>query len=407
MVDEADSVNVDARFLEVSNVLASYSMRDFSAKANMSPAYDGLDTIISGINMLGEELQERTICREFMTDVFRAVKEMLFTINGEGKITDHNLACEHRLGTAHGSLIGKRISECFITEGADQRALDRVKGVLLEADDHEVKATYEGRYTSPDSQLRYVECDVTPFLDSSNALKGFLALARDITEKKNANKVFMRAMVQAVEKERSRFADDLHDSIGQELSSLKMLLSHILSKAVECKAVEYSDMSMILDLIDSTVRSLRDTCYNLMPSSLLTKGLRTAMIELKNRLNGDFELEFAMDPNIDHLPKDLQVDLFRITQEFISNSARHAEAENIRMFLSEEGGAFHLRLEDDGKGFDPVMVERRGRGLYTMQSRVDNINGDLEFRSTPGQGTRLDIYFNTSSYEDYETPYSG
>jgi len=407
MVDEADSVNVDARFLEVSNVLASYSMRDFSAKANMSPAYDGLDTIISGINMLGEELQERTICREFMTDVFRAVKEMLFTINGEGKITDHNLACEHRLGTAHGSLIGKRISECFITEGADQRALDRVKGVLLEADDHEVKATYEGRYTSPDSQLRYVECDVTPFLDSSNALKGFLALARDITEKKNANKVFMRAMVQAVEKERSRFADDLHDSIGQELSSLKMLLSHILSKAVECKAVEYSDMSMILDLIDSTVRSLRDTCYNLMPSSLLTKGLRTAMIELKNRLNGDFELEFAMDPNIDHLPKDLQVDLFRIAQEFVSNSARHAEAENIRMFLSEEGGAFHLRLEDDGKGFDPVMVERRGRGLYTMQSRVDNINGDLEFRSTPGQGTRLDIYFNTSSYEDYETPYSG
>lgn len=401
MAERVSVISTDRRFLEVSQLLAAYSMGDFSAKAELSPAYDDLDTIISGINMLGEELEERTISRDFMADVFRAVRDMLFILDKQGIITDCNQSSLYRLGKEEAQLTSRPISE-FIGDGEKlNRAIAAVREAFELRPNEEVRSTFESSYKTPEGHRRFIECEVTPFMDNLSALNGFLLSARDITDKKNANQTFMRAMVQAVEKERSRVANDLHDSIGQELSGLKMMLEHLMSRGVQHDAIKPEERDMVIELIDTSIAGLRNTCYNLMPSTLESKGLRIALLELRNRMPKEIELNIIIDAALDKIPQALQVDIFRIVQEFISNSLKHAEADYLELFINEIESEAHLHLADNGKGFDQSELEDGGRGLYTMQSRVKTMNGEMELNSQIGEGTQLDIHFNLNTYEEH------
>ena len=110
MLDDV-SVRTDERLMEISSLLASYSTGDFDAKGQISEKFDALDTIISGINMLSEEIKDSTISRDFMVSVYKAVQDLLFTISADKEITDCNNAAERALGLNKNQLFSKKLTE--------------------------------------------------------------------------------------------------------------------------------------------------------------------------------------------------------------------------------------------------------------------------------------------------------
>ncbi len=298
------------RLAELSELLASYSNGDFSAQGRISENFDALDTIISGINMLGEEIHERTISRDFMTSVFKAVKDLLFTVDAYGLIT----------------------------------------------------------------------------------------------EKKMADKFLLRAMVSTLEEERKRVANDLHDSIGQELAGLRIILSHMLKMSSDAGATTVKDKDMCISIIDHTIQGLRDVCYNLLPSSLLGGGLYQTLLELKRRIPKDTRLHIEYDTVMEVFPLSLQVDLFRIIQEFISNTLKHARAKEVHLTFKDLGkNGVQMSLSDDGIGFNMTSIPPPGRGSHTIKSRAETFNGLVHMSSSPGAGTTLTVTFNLENYEEYDT----
>lgn len=400
MLDDV-SVRTDERLMEISSLLASYSTGDFDAKGQISENFDALDTIISGINMLGEEIKDSTISRDFMVSVYKAVQDLLFTISTDKEITDCNNAAERALGLNKNQLFSKKLTEFF---DFDKENLANYEYLFEQGLFSGTGKTIEGTFKNASGQLRYVVCEVSILMAQKSTPEGYLVLIRDVTNKKLADRILLRAMVSTLEEERKRVANDLHDSIGQELAGLRIILSHLLNVSQKANVIKKQEMDTCITLIDETIQGLRNVCYNLLPSSLLNEGLISAVNELKRRMPAEVIVEFAPHDVVKAFPLSLQVDLFRIIQEFITNSLKHARAETINIsFDLNDQGIVEMELRDDGVGFDPNERSIGGRGLYTIGSRAKTFNGTVSLTSSRGDGTRLFITFNLESYEEYST----
>ena len=390
----------DERLAELSELLASYSNGDFSAQGRISENFDALDTIISGINMLGEEIHERAISRDFMTSVFKAVKDLLFTVDAYGLITECNEAAEYGLGLGKEKIIGQDLKSFFQFSDEDLERLNRYRGGQSNPGDG---IGIEGTFNSFSKGKRYIHCDISSLFNRDSP-SGYVILIRDITEKKMADKILLRAMVSALEEERKRVANDLHDSIGQELAGLRIILSHMLKMPSDAGATSVKDKDMCISIIDHTIQGLRDVCYNLLPSSLLGGGLYQTLLELKRRIPKDTRLHIEYDKVMEVFPLSLQVDLFRIIQEFISNTLKHARAKEVHLTFKDLGkNGVQMSISDDGIGFNITSIPPPGRGSHTIKSRAETFNGLVHMSSSPGAGTTLTVTFNLENYEEYNT----
>jgi len=391
----------DKRHKEISSLLASYSNGDFDAKGEVSTRFDALDTIISGINTLGEEIKESTVSRDFMSSVYKAVQDFLFTLDLDGKVTDCNVSAEIGLGRTRTDLLGTEI-EALISFASENKSL--YTAIFNDRSINQELSGLEGTFKNATGHSRHVVCDISCLKNLTTMPNGYLLLIRDVTNKKLADHILLRAMVSTLEQERKRVANDLHDSIGQELAGLRIILSHLLKVSCDSHVIKKEEMDTCISLIDGTIQGLRDVCYNLLPSSLVNEGLMSALRELKRRLPSEIELDFNPHPIMSAFPLSLQVDLFRIIQEFISNSLKHARADTISIAFNEiEAGSVEMILNDDGVGFDPAESNHGGRGFYTIESRAKTFNGTVSITSKRGQGTNLRIAFNLETYEEYST----
>ena len=195
------------------------------------------------------------------------------------------------------------------------------------------------------------------------------------------------AEITTLENERARIANDLHDELGPLLSSVKLRVNNI----------EVSDEDDIRELdkvnkhIDDVIQRMRRISNNLLPTSLQRKGLVPAMeesIENSNGLKG-LTIHFKHE-NVPSLPKDKSVNLYRILQEIIHNTLKHAKAKDLKIELVGNGETLQVSSEDNGLGFDysSLIKESSGLGLRSLLSRVEIMGGEMFIESKKGKGTR-------------------
>lgn len=196
----------------------------------------------------------------------------------------------------------------------------------------------------------------------------------------------LKANIEGEENERKRLALELHDGLGQVLSSLKLNVSVLKSGDNE------KEVSNSLEIIDDAVSELRNISHNLMPGTLIKLGLVSALKEFIDRINRANEVEihfqtFGIEGRTDN---NIEIALFRMAQELVNNALKYAAASSITMQLIADEGELALSVEDNGKGFD-MQATRMGIGLSNVELRVRMLQGQVDIDSREGHGTSVHI----------------
>lgn len=195
----------------------------------------------------------------------------------------------------------------------------------------------------------------------------------------------------AQEEERTRIARELHDDTAQALTSVLVRL-RLLERSAEDKRLR-SGLAELRDLTVETLEGVRRLAIDLRPPMLDDLGLEAA---IQSHVQ-DFSRQRQINVNftssgLGRLPPNVELVLYRIVQEALSNVAKHASASRVETRLSRKGRTLRLLVEDDGCGFDVEAAKgsrQSGLGLFGMEERLALIGGTLRVESSPGKGTRL------------------
>jgi signal transduction histidine kinase len=191
-----------------------------------------------------------------------------------------------------------------------------------------------------------------------------------------------------LEKERSRMAADLHDELGVTLSFVKFLIGSVDTNHTKDQAV-LADASARLDEAVGKVRSI---AHNLMPTSLSYTGLPTALAELVQLVNQTTTVhaQLEMPPQL-LLSEEESISIFRMVQEVVQNTLKHAAATQLLICLTVTDKHLRLLCEDNGTGFMPSQrtgVPGEGIGMKSLRMRAELLGGTMQLHSEKGRGTQ-------------------
>lgn len=209
----------------------------------------------------------------------------------------------------------------------------------------------------------------------------------------NAQASQLKTVIATQEEERKRISRDLHDDIGTKLSALKLFLSSLKNNAQKKEYLKVDTLAENSEqLIGETIKDVRKMLLNLSPGILEEFGFVAAIESLVNKINqaGAVRFDLSTFGIRDHLRDDYELTLYRIVQELINNTIKHAEAKIVSLQIGYREGKIIVMIEDDGKGFD-VNAHKDGYGIKNLEARTKLLNGTIAIDSTPGKGTSVAI----------------
>lgn len=200
----------------------------------------------------------------------------------------------------------------------------------------------------------------------------------------------LESLIEGEEKERFRIAKELHDGVNGDLSAIKHKLNTLLE-------LNNKTIKEAVVMIDKSCEQVRAISHNLVPPALENFDLESAISDYCTNMNNVHEPEITFDYLGDtiHLPKIVEVNIFRITQELVNNCIKHAEASEVNVQLSYRNNTIQLAVDDNGKGFGTLTVKSTGIGLSNVKNRVAFLNGEIDFVSSE-KGTSINILIDTS-----------
>ena len=316
-------------------------------------------------------------------------------INPQFQIAGVNGRAAAMLGYSGASeLLGKNASELI-------HATDRER---FRADMSSLKtaiASAEYRLLRKDGKGIPVEMSVTASEGANGESIGWITVARDITERKRVEeelRYLPRRISEAQEAERSRVARELHDGVNQVIVSAagKLRRAQDMISAQNPAASELISYSQ--KLLAQAQEENRRIARNLRPTDLDELGLadacRNLCKELKTRTGLTVGCRFARFSK--PLPPEVDLGLFRVVREALHNVEKHARAKTVQLQMASNRGAVMLKIQDDGRGFDPALLEtgkadKRGIGLFSLRAHAAALGGTCEVFSKPGQGTTITV----------------
>ncbi|MEX0905781.1 MAG: PAS domain-containing protein [Balneolaceae bacterium] len=223
-----------------------------------------------------------------------------------------------------------------------------------------------------------------------------LIIANDITEQRKAEKRAISAIIEGEERERQRISKELHDGLGQYLSAANMNLETVYEDMPELVDPLKDSFKNGLEFLQRAISETRTISQNLLPKAIQDYGLELAIESLVNQLrNTNKEIQFYLYRNLDgvEIPAKIQINLYRIAQEALSNAIRHGNPNNIDVQLVYSENEILMSIEDNGSGFefDTVNGSGNGIGLRSIRTRVGAMSANLDIVSTPGRGTIISV----------------
>ncbi len=235
---------------------------------------------------------------------------------------------------------------------------------------------------------------------------GLYGFAEDITERKKSEEAFIlyqeklrmlaSELALAEERERKEIAQDLHDQIGTSLSAAKLDLSRIGKKLGTVHQKEIKEVEKSINTIITQVQTLT---LEVSPLLLYSGGLVPAIKELGAKFGKKYGFNFSIShpKELPRFPEDVRAVLYRSVRELLFNIVKHADAHHVTIMITLDGKSLGISITDDGSGFSPLEIKardkscKRGYGLFSIQERVNYMQGIMEIESDIGQGTRISI----------------
>jgi two-component system sensor histidine kinase UhpB len=198
-----------------------------------------------------------------------------------------------------------------------------------------------------------------------------------------------QSVLQAEEAERKKLGEELHDNINQLLGVVKLYIQHAL---VNPKMREEL-LKKSANYITQTIEEIRNLSRSLLPPALNEQSLLESLYQLIEDIRHAKDIEFKVEhEGFDEaqVPDNKQLVIYRIIQEQLNNALKHSEAKTVVIHLAHYDHRVQLTIHDDGVGFDPEQV-KPGMGLNNIRNRIEVFNGEMEIRSTPGNGCTLAV----------------
>jgi signal transduction histidine kinase len=208
----------------------------------------------------------------------------------------------------------------------------------------------------------------------------------------------LRRAITAQEEERARLSRELHDDIGQTLTAVQLSLDRLAKTPLATLGDSRERLDRARELTERTLGDLRHLIVALRPGVLDQLGLVAALGWVADHTLRPLGLEVSIEAETlrRRLPPEIEIILFRIAQEAMSNVARHSAAHHLHICLAQDNGEASMTLSDDGRGFDVATVTAvpdpmRGLGLAGMKERASLAGGQVNVTSARGQGTTVQV----------------
>ncbi len=213
-------------------------------------------------------------------------------------------------------------------------------------------------------------------------------------------RLYDRAKRAAVLEERSRLANELHDTISQTLWSVSLIAERLPVLWEVNRDEGKRSLASLHELAQGALAEMRSLLLELRPSALMDAKLGDLIHQLANIFATRTGLIFSVTlHNQDPLPPHVQVVLYRVVQECINNITRHASASRVEINFNSHAGQVELTIQDNGRGFDPSNIAPGHLGLSIMQDRVQSIGATLETTSAKMEGTLIRVVWTASLEE--------
>lgn len=261
----------------------------------------------------------------------------------------------------------------------------------------------------------WLDVTLIPVFDNAGSLYQYLIIGNDITNRKNTErenrmlneekmlregveqKIKSYAIINGQEKERKRIAAEIHDGIGQMLTSLRMKLEQIQDR----NTTPDPEVVMVNNMLSKLITETRRICSDLLPSVLEDFGLRSAIDDLvKSVKDADRKMEVLVDANIrvSPLSRELEMSVYRIMQEGLNNVVKHSQASLVEIYVDTSDDYLNMMIKDNGKGFyfnnHQLHLKEQARkmnGIRGMKERAELLNGAFNISTEPGKGTIIQL----------------
>jgi len=269
--------------------------------------------------------------------------------------------------------------------------------------------------TASDGTGFWLDVTLMPVFDNAGSLYQYLLIGTDITNRKNTereNQLLMEekirregveqkirsyAIINGQEKERKRITAEIHDGIGQMLTSLRMKLEQIQDRT----DTPDPEVAMVNMMLAKLITETRRICSDLLPSVLEDFGLLSAIEDLVTTCkDANRKMDFLLDANIHPGPlsRELEISVYRILQEGLNNVIKHSQASRVEIFIDTSGHYLNLMIKDNGKGFyfDSQQLHlknlaRKMNGIRGMKERAELLSGTFSLNAQPGKGTIVQL----------------
>jgi two-component system NarL family sensor kinase len=210
---------------------------------------------------------------------------------------------------------------------------------------------------------------------------------KHIRKSRSQQVAFSQRLIENIDEERSRISKDLHDNIGQ-------LLSVVKSKINMFNTGRLSEINGLEKEVGEVIQQTRSISHQLHPSSLEKLGLERSLNGLMEHTQTSTGIVCSMEIEIpsDLLTIEVQTQLFRISQECVNNTLKHANAKALKITLKNQDGVMVYNYRDNGSGME-LAISNEGLGMMTIRERVNKINGKLNLLTDPAKGMQLIIKF--------------
>jgi PAS domain S-box-containing protein len=354
------------------------------------------------------QVLERDIALQDSEQRFRILVEAvrdyaIFMLDPQGRISTWNLGAERIKGYKASEIIGQHFSVFYPENDRDKTPRE------LEIAIREGRVEDEGWRVRKDGSQFWASVIITALHNEKGELIGFAKVTRDITERVRAQhdleesqrklRISERSLrdlslhlLRTQDEERRQIGRDLHDSLGQYLSVLKMRLDALRTAAVRANSPNADELEQCSQLMNEAVQEVRTISYLLYPPMLEEMGLKTAVpwyldgFAQRSGIKADFEASSAFG----RLDRGIELALFRVLQESLTNIHRHSGATRAKIRLDTGDNTFVVEVSDNGRGIPVQKFEEagqdwmgsRGVGLRGMTERMHQIGGRLEISST-------------------------
>jgi PAS domain S-box-containing protein len=377
---------LDARIFQISSLISEFSQRKFSKKIKISNKQDHIDGIIFALNILGEEMAETTISKNYFTSIFDSISDIIIVLNKSFYITNANNAFCNTFGYEVNNIKNNGLDLLLNTED-----ISVLKKEINRLSLNNPCLVREIEFLCPNNRKIPFLITVSKMFDEKNRWIGFLLVGKDYTFQKQMESVLLRTIIDTQEKERVRFANDIHDSLGQKLSALKFFLSSTINSttSAEQKKILIKSNGILL----TTIEEMRNICFAIMPSNLKDFGLIKAVKELVKeiKLHNKIEYKIKILGSLPKIDTSKEIILYRIIQELIGNSLKHSNASIITIVFESTPRNLLITFSDNGKGFDIKKIQKNTSGLSNIKTRVIACNGILAIKSHKDIGTKYEI----------------